>query len=205
MKEFKFQIAKSRIYLIFLFSLFILHFSVLAAWLGLDTCPQHYGVRIHSVEGVRFQAPEDGISTRLEVLTFSSTKESKGTFRMAVYDDDDGDPENKLWEGTDQPYVGGEWCGEDVTSIELTQDAYYWFAFKVSQDYTEICYVAGGPPYSHHWKGNQPYEDSFPDPWGSSSGTNTNRYTMRMHYVTSKGTKGIVEIDPGIIEGGFAR
>ena len=187
-------------FLILLF-LFLIS-SVPAAWFGLDSCPSHWGVGTGYVDACRFQAPEDGTSSHLEILTWSSTKGS--TFRMAVYDDEGGHPKNKLWEGTDITYWGGQWLGEDVTTIQLIQDDYYWFAFKTSAT-EEMCYVGSGPAYSHEWKSGQAYPDTFPNPWGGYSGRNSNRYTMRMHYTTPKGTKGIIEIDPGIIEGGFVR
>lgn len=173
-----------------------------AAWFGLDTCLSHWAVATGYADACRFQAPENGTSTRLEILTWTSAKGS--TFRLAVYDDNDGHPDNRLWEGTDITYHGGEWCGEDETSIQLTGDAYYWFAFKTSAS-EEMCYVGSGPANSHQWKSNQAYSDTFPHPWGGYSGRNSNRYTMRMHYTTPTGARGIIEIDPGIIEGGFIR
>jgi hypothetical protein len=175
---------------------------VSAAWFGLDSCPSHWGVATGYADACRFQAPEDGISTRLEILTWTSAKGS--TFRLAIYDDEDGHPKNRLWEGTDVHYQGGVWCGEDVTTIHLSQDAFYWFAFKTSAP-EEMCYVSSGPSGSHEWKINQAYSDTFPHPWGGYTGYNSNRYTIRMHYVSPKGTKGIIQIDPGIIEGGFVR
>jgi len=189
-------------FLFLLFSFFILNFPVLAAWFGLDGCPLHWNYSTGYADAQRFQAPEDGTSTRLEIRTWTSTKGS--TFRMAVYDDDNGRPKNKLWEGADITYVGGAWCGEDVTTIQLTEGSYYWFAFKTSAS-EEMCYVAGGPTNSHEWKSGQTYADTFPNPWGSYTGHNSNRYTMRMHYTTEEGTKGIIEIDAGIIEGGIIR
>jgi hypothetical protein len=173
-----------------------------AAWFGLDSCPSHWGVATGYADACRFQAPEDGTSTRLEILTWTSAKGS--TFRLAVYDDDNGHPQNRLWEGTDIAYSGGIWCGEDVTTIQLAQGAYYWFAFKTSHS-EEMCYVGSGPAYSHEWKSNQAYSDTFPNPWASYTGHNSNRYTLRMHYTTPAGARGIIEIDPGIIEGGFIR
>ena len=187
---------------ILLFSFFILNFPVPAAWFGLDSCPLHWNYSTGYADAQRFQAPEDGTSTRLEIRTWTSTKGS--TFRMAVYDDDNGRPKNKLWEGADITYVGGAWCGEDVTTIQLTEGSYYWFAFKTSAS-EEMCYVAGGPTNSHEWKSGQTYADTFPNPWGSYTGHNSSRPTMRMHYTTEEGTKGIIEIDPGIIEGGIIR
>ncbi len=176
--------------------------SIPAAWFGLDSCPSHWGVVTGYVDACRFQAPEDGVSTRLEILTWTSTKGS--TFRLAIYDDEDGHPKNRLWEGTDVNYHGGEWCGEDVDTIHLLQDSFYWFAFKTSAS-EEMCYVGSGPAGSHEWKINQAYPDTFPNPWGGYTGHNSNRYTMRMHYVGPKEKEGIIEIDPGIIEGGFIR
>jgi hypothetical protein len=173
-----------------------------AAWFGLDTCPFHWAVATGYADACRFQAPEDGTSTRLEILTWTSAKGS--TFRLAVYDDNNAHPGNKLWEGADITYDGGEWCGEEVTSIQLTQNAYYWFAFKTSAP-EEMCYVGSGPANSHEWKSNQAYSDTFPNPWGGYSGRNSNRYTMRMHYTTPTGARGIIEIDAGVIEGGFIR
>lgn len=205
MTKFKIQYAKSRIevFLIFLFSFLILDFPVEAAWFGLDSCPSHWAVVTGYADACRFQASEDGTSTRLEILTWSSTKGS--TFRLAVYDDENGHPKNKLWEGTDITYQAGQWCGEDVTSVQLSGGAYFWFAFKTSAS-EEMCYVGNGPAGSHEWKAELPYSDPFPDPWGTYTGRNSNRYTMRMHYTTEEeGTRGIIEIDPGIVEGGFIR
>jgi hypothetical protein len=189
-------------FLILLFLFLVLNFPVPAAWFGLEDCPSHWAVATGYADACRFQAPEDGTSTRLETLTWVSTKGS--TFRLAVYDDENGHPANKVWEGIDITYQGGQWCGEDVSAIELTKDAYYWFAFKTSAA-EEMCYVGSGPAWSHEWRTNQTYSDTFPNPWGVYSGRNSNRYTMRMHYTTAKGTTGIIEIDPGIIEGGFIR
>lgn len=194
--------CKIKVLLILLFSFFILNFPVPAAWFGLEDCPNHWPEPTNTASAIRFQAPEDGTSTRLEILTYSSSK--KSTFRMAVYDDENAHPNNKLWEGTDITYQAGQWCGEDVATIQLEKDEYYWFSWNVSTP-LEMCYVPNGPPNSHEWKYGQPYENPFPDPWGSYSGRNTNRCTMRMHYETEKKGKGIIEIDPGIIEGGFVR
>ena len=183
--------------------LMLLRWSLIpAAWFGLDGCPSHWAVATGYADACRFQAPEDGASARLEILAWTSTKGS--TFRLAVYNDDAGHPGNKLWEGTDITYHGGEWCGEDVTSIQLTKDNHYWFAFKTSAS-EEMCYVESGPANSHEWKSNQAYPDSFPNPWGGYSGRNSNRYTLRMHYTIAAGARGIIESDPGIIEGGFIR
>ncbi len=193
-----------KILLPFIFCFLLLYLAsalVPAAWFGLDTCPSHWAVATGYADAQRFQAPEDGTSSRLEIYCWGP---AKSTFRMAVYDDEGGRPKNRLWEGTDITYQTGQWCGEDVTTIQLTKDAYYWFAFKTSTS-EEMCYVAGGPANSHEWKTGQPYGNPFPDPWGSYSGHNSNRYTMRMHYITPERTRGIIEIDPGIIEGGFVR
>jgi hypothetical protein len=204
MKKFKIQKAKCKIkvLLILLLSFFILNFPVPAAWFGLENCPNHSEEPTNVAGAIRFQAPEDGTSTRLEMRTYSSIE--KSTFRMAVYDDENTHPDNKLWEGTDITYQAGQWCGEDVAIIQLEKDEYYWFGFKVSTA-LDMCYVPSGPPYCHEWKNGQPYGNPFPAPWGSYSGRNSNRCTMRMHYETEKKGKGIIEIDPGIIEGGFVR
>ena len=190
-------------FIVLLFAFLILNFPVLAAWFGLENCSSHWAVATGYADACRFQAPEEGTSSRLEIRTWASGG-SKAAFRMAVYDDDNGRPDNKLWEGTDLAYQAGEWCGESVNTIQLTQDAYYWFAFKTSEA-EEMCYVGGGPAYSHEWKTGQAYADTFPNPWGGYTGRNSNRYTMRMHYLTGEETKGIIEIDPGIMEGGFVR
>ena len=182
--------------------LFLRWSSLPAAWFGLNTCPSHWAVATGYADACRFQAPEDGISTRLEILTWTSAKGS--TFRLAVYDDDAGRPGNRLWEGTDITYHGGQWCGEDLAGIQFTRDACYWFAFKTSAS-EEMCYVGSGPANSHEWKSNQAYSDTFPNPWGGYSGRNSNRYTLRMHYTTPAGARGIIETDPGITEGGFIR
>ncbi len=176
---------------------------VWAEWFGLESCPSHWAVATGYADACRFQATEDGTSTRLEIRTWSSSG-SKATFRMAVYDDEDGHPANRLWESTDVAYQAGEWCGEDVDIIHLTQGAYFWLAFKASE-FEEICYVGNGPAGSHEWKAGQAYGDAFPNPWGSYSGRNSNRYTMRMHYIGLEGTRGIIETDAGAIEGGFVR
>jgi hypothetical protein len=175
---------------------------VFAAWFGLNGCPSHWAVATGYIDACRFQAPEDGTSSHLEILTWTSVKGS--TFRLAVYDDEDGHPKNMLWEGTDVNYQGGQWCGEDVTSIQLSGGSYYWFAFKTSTA-EEMCYVGNGPAGSHEWKAGQSYEDPFPAVWGTYTGRNSNRYTLRMHYTTEKGTEGIIQPDPGVIEGGFVR
>jgi hypothetical protein len=191
------------VFLILTLSFFIMTLSLPAAWFGLDSCPSHWAVVTGYADACRFQAAEDGTSARLEILTWSSTKGS--TFRLAVYDDQDGYPNNKLWEGTDVNYQAGQWCGEDVTGIQLAEGDYYWFAFKTSAS-EEMCYVANGPAGSHEWKAGISYSDPFPDPWGTYAGRNSNRYTLRMHYTAEEeGTRGIIEVDPGIIEGGFAR
>jgi hypothetical protein len=190
-------------FLILFFWLFIFNFRSPAAWFGLGTCPSHWAVVTGYADACRFQAPENGISARLEILTWTSAKGS--TFRLAIYDDLNAHPKNKLWEGIDITYQAGQWCGEDVTTVQLSQDAYYWFAFKTSAS-EEMCYVGSGPTWSHEWRSNQTYSDTFPNPWGNYTGRNSNRYTMRMHYTTEEeGTKGIIEIDPGITEGGFVR
>lgn len=176
---------------------------VSAKWFGLENCLSHWAVATGYADACRFQATEDGTSTRLEMRTWSSGG-SKATFRMAIYDDENGHPANKLWEGTDVVHQAGEWCGEDVDIIQLTQDVYFWFAFKTS-DFEEMCYVGNGPAWSHEWKAGQAYADTFPNPWASYTGRNSNRYTMRMHYIGPEGTRGIIEIDAGVIEGGFIR
>ncbi len=187
-----------------LLSLLFASALVWGKWFGLESCPYHWAVATGYADACRFQVPEDGTSTSLEIRTWSANGGSEGTFRMAVYDDENSHPENRLWEGTDIPYQGGQWCGEDVGTIQLTEDGYYWFAFKTSEA-EEMCYVAGGPAWSHEWKTGQVYADTFPNPWESYSGSNSNRYTMRMHYVTAEGTEGIIEVDAGVIEGGFTR
>ena len=189
--------------LVLFFLIVILNFPVFAAWFGLEDCFSHWAVATGYADVCRFQAPEQGASSFIEIRAWESGG-SKATFRMAVYDDEVGRPDNRLWEGTDIAYQAGEWCGESVNTIELTEDAYYWFAFKTSEA-EEMCYVSGGPTNSHEWKAGQVYADTFPNPWGGYSGRNSNRYTMRMHYVTGEGTKGIIEIDAGIMEGGFVR
>lgn len=175
-----------------------------AGWFGLEDCPSHWAVASGYADACRFQAPANAVATRLETRTYNPGG-SKATFRMAVYDDQNGHPQNRLWEGTDVSYQGGEWCGQDVEGVQLIQDAYYWFAFKTAEP-EEMCFVPNGPSSSHEWKTGQAYADTFPNPWGSYSGHNANRYTMRMHYAEAEGgTEGIIEIDGGIIEGGFAR
>jgi hypothetical protein len=170
-------------------------------WFGQESCPSHWAVSTGYAEAQRFQALEDGTSSRLEILTYGET--GGGMLRMAVYDDSINHPHHRLWEGTDVSYVPGNWCGENVTIVQLTQNTYYWFAFKTSTT-EEICYATGASD-SHEWKIGQSFANPFPNPWGSYYGHNSNRYSMRMHYTTSKGTKGIIEIDPGIIEGGIIR
>jgi hypothetical protein len=176
---------------------------VFAGWFGLEDCPSHWAVATGYADACRFQAPEEGTSTRLEIRTWSY-ESPKTTFRMAVYNDQSGRPGSKLWEGTDLAYTAGEWCGEDVETIQLTKDAYFWFAFKTAAE-EEMCYVGSGPVLSHEWKTGQAYADTFPNPWGSYSGSNANRYTMRMYYEIPTGGRGIIEIDAGAIEGGFVR
>ena len=202
MRKFKIQNAKWKILLILLFSFVILDFPVFAAWFGLEDCPNHAGEQTNYASTIRFQAPEDGTSTHLEMRTYGTV--GAGSFRMAVYDDENGHPKNKLWEGTDITYNPGQWCGEDVTTIQLEKDKYYWFGFKTSTN-LQMCYVPNGPFGCHEWKSGQPFGNPFPDPWGNYSGRNANRCTMRMHYETEKKGKGVIEIDPGIIEGGFVR
>lgn len=183
-----------------LFFLFIFS-PILAAWFGQDSCPSHWGVSTGYADVQRFQALENGTSTRLEILTFGES--GGGKLRMAVYDDSTGHPNHKLWEGTDINYYPQQWCGENVTSIPLVQNSYFWLAFKTSTT-EEVCY-ATGPNESHEWKSGQPFANSFPNPWGSYTGHNANRYSMRMLYTTPNGTKGIIEINPGIIEGGIVK
>jgi len=199
MRKVKYRIV---LFPIVVFSFFILNFPALAGWFGLDGCPSHWAVATGYVDACRFQAPEDGVSTRLEILTWTSSQGS--TFRLAIYDDENARPKNKLWEGTDITYRGGTWCGEDVSTIQLTAGNYLWFAFKTSAS-EEMCYVPDGPLNSHEWKSGQAYSDTFPNPWGNYSGRNSSRYTMRLHYITPEGTRGIIEVDPGIIEGGLVR
>lgn len=175
----------------------------LAGWFGLEECPSHWAVATGYADACRFQAPEEGTSTRLEIRTWGDGS-TKVTFRMAIYADANNHPSGKLWEGADLAYTAGEWCGEDVEAIKLTKDAYFWFAFKTAAA-EEMCYVGSGPLLSHEWKTGQVYADTLPNPWGSYSGSNSNRYTMRMHYETPEGGKGIIEIDTGEIEGGFIR
>ncbi|MGB8656919.1 MAG: hypothetical protein WCE90_03930 [Candidatus Zixiibacteriota bacterium] len=182
--------------LIFLFS------SALGAWFGQETCSSHYAVGTGYADAQRFQAPEDGNSSYLEILTSGET--GAGAFRMAVYDDSSGHPNHKLWEGTSLSYAAGQWCGEDVTTISISKDSYYWFAFKTNAS-EDMCYSGASPANSHEWKSGQTYSNSFPNPWGGYTGHNANRYTMRMYYSTPGGSKGIIEIDPGIIEGGIER
>jgi len=193
---------KSRGGVVFLLPFFLFLFSyAFGAWFGQESCSSHWGVNTGYADAQRFQAPEDGISTRLEILTYGET--GSGTLRMAVYDDSIGRPNHKTWEGTNVGYMPGTWCGENVTTIQLFQNTYYWFAFKTSTT-EEVCFTAG-PTDSHEWKSGQPYANPFPTTWGGYSGHNSNRYTMRMHYITAKGAKGIIEIDPGIIEGGIIK
>lgn len=194
-------------WVIFLLPSFIFLISTaFGAWFGQDTCPSHWAVSTGYADAQRFQAPENGTSSRLEIRTYSQNEDNYD-FRLAVYDDSVyssyGHPNHKLWEGTDLDYTPNTWCGEDVTTIQLTKDAYFWFAFKTSAS-EEMCYE-GGPTYSHEWRSGQTYSNPFPNPWGSYLGRNSNRYSMRLHYTTSNGTKGIIEIDPAIIEGGMAR
>jgi hypothetical protein len=127
---------------------------------------------------MRFQAPENGTSARVEIRSWGI---GGSTVRLAVYDDSSGHPKHKLWEGADIIYDSPVWLGEDVTTIQITQNAYYWFAFKVSAT-VGMCYVPGGPSGSHEWKSGQTYSNPFPDPWGNYTGSNSNRWTMRMHY-----------------------
>ncbi len=176
---------------------------VAGGWFGLEECPSHWAVVSGYADACRFQATEDGTSTRLEIRAWDSGG-SKATLRMAVYDDQNDRPDSRLWEGTDVAYQAGEWCGEDLDGIPLTEDAYFWFAFKTSES-EEMCYVGSGPDWCHEWKAGQVYADTFPNPWSGYTGRNSNRYTMRMHYVSSKGTRGIIEINGGVIEGGFIR
>jgi hypothetical protein len=177
---------------------------VSAGWFGLEDCPSHWAVASGYADACRFQAPANAVATRLEIRTYGPGG-SKATFRMAVYDDQNDRPQSRLWEGTDVSYQAGEWCGEEVEGIQLIQDAYYWFAFKTGEP-EEMCFVPDGPSSSHEWKAGQAYADTFPNPWGNYSGHNANRYTMRMHYAEAEGgTEGIIEIDAGIIEGGFVR
>ncbi len=193
------KIVKGSGWGIFLLPFFVFLLSpVLASWFGQDNCPSHWAVNTGYADAQRFQVPEDGTSSRLEILTYGEV--GGGTLRMAVYDDSTGHPNHKLWEGSDISYVPGNWCGEDVTTIQLTQNTFYWFAFKTSTT-EETCFAAG-PADSHEWKSGQPFASSFPNPWGYYTGHNNNRYSMRMHYTTMRGTRGIIEIDPGIIEGG---
>ena len=194
--------GKNRSGVMFLFPFFLFLSSIaFGAWFGQESCSSHWGVFTDYADAQRFQAPEDGISTRLEILTYGET--GSGTLRLAVYNDSLGRPHNKMWEGTNIAYVPGTWCGENVTAIQFFQNTYYWLAFKVSNT-EEICYTSG-PTNSHEWKAEQPYANPFPDTWGDYMGHNSNRYTLRLHYTTSQGAKGIIEIDPGIIEGGIIR
>ncbi len=184
-----------------LFSSIFLFSPVLAFWFGQDSCPSQWSVNTGYADAQRFQAPEAGTSSRLEILTYGEL--SGGTVRMAVYDDSIGHPNHKLWEGSDIVYISSTWCGEDVNTIQINKNSYYWFAFKISTT-REVCF-ATGPTDSHEWKAGQLYANPFPDPWGSYTGHNYNRYSLRMHYTTSQGNKGIIEIDPGIIEGGIIK
>jgi hypothetical protein len=194
------RINRGRVLFLLPFFLFLIPFAF-GAWFGQESCSSHWGVNTGYADAQRFQAPEDGTSTRLEILTYGESGSS--TLRIVVYNDSLGHPNHKTWEGTDIDYVPGTWCGENVATIQIFQNIYYWFAFKVSTT-EEICYTSG-PTYSHEWRSGQPYTNPFPDPWGSYAGRNSNRYTMRLHYLTAQGTKGIIEIDPGIIEGGMIR
>lgn len=172
------------------------------AWFGLDTCPLHAGQTTNYANAIRFQAPEDGISTYIEALTYGEV--GAGSFRMAFYTDSDGRPDVKIWEGTNVAYYAGQWCGEAVATIVLEAGTYYWFGSKFSTT-LEFCYVSGGPAGSHEWKSVQPFDDPFPNPWGTRSGFNSNRLTMRLHYMAEGKCKGVIEPDAGIIEGGFVR
>lgn len=173
-----------------------------ASYFGYEACANHDNENTNYATAVRIQCPENGTSSRLEIKSAGAGE--MGTFRMAVYDDSvyssSGQPNHKLWEGTDISYTGSQWLGENVNTIQLTQNAYYWFAVKVSLS-EDLCYDACATN-AHEWKNSQPYANAFPNPWGSYSGRNSWCRTMRMHYTTPTGGTGIIEIDPGIIEGG---
>jgi hypothetical protein len=195
------EIYRMKYRMFFLLFLPFVFSPVFASWFGQDSCPSHWGVSTGYADAQRFQAGESGSSTRMEILTFGES--GGGKLRMAVYDDSIGHPIHKLWEGTDISYYPQQWCGENVSGIQLVQNSYLWLAFKTNTT-EDICYAAG-PSESHEWKSGQPFANSFPNPWGSYTGHNSNRYSMRMHYTTPNGTKGIIEIDPGIIEGGIIK
>lgn len=171
------------------------------AWFGIDNFTNSWGVATGYADAQRFQAPENGTSNRIEIFTWGEV--GSGLLRMAVYDDSVSHPNHKLWEGTNINYIPTDWRGEDVSTIQITANTYYWFAFKTST--TEVMCYKTGSLYEHEWKGSQPFANTFPDPWGSYTGHNYNRYTMRMFYTTGEGEtgiiKGIIEDDRGIIEG----
>jgi hypothetical protein len=152
------------------------------AWFGQEDCSSHGNVNTGYADAMRFQAPENGTSARLEIR--SGPGGGGSTIRLAVYSDSAGHPKNRLWEGTNITYYSDQWLGEDVTTIQITQNAYYWFAFKVSAT-VDICYQTGGPSGSHEWKSGQSYANPFPDPWSYYSGYNSTRWTMRMQYTST--------------------
>jgi len=131
------------------------------------------------INAMRFLCPVDSTSEHIEML-FTTGGAPVGSYRLAIYSDVYPTPGTKLWEGTTQTSAEG-WQGEDTTAIPLTANTYYWLAFNLSTT-QKLNYLSGQPASSHAWKTGQTFANAFPTSWGSSSGANTNQYTLRLCY-----------------------
>lgn len=152
--------------------------------ISVDGCNTGY------MDAQRFQVISSGTSVNVQIYT-GSTAGANPKVRLAVYDDTTwglgtqcgyGCPQNKLWEGDSLTWLPNTWLISTVTSINLIAGKYYWLVFKVNVNATRILYGATAPLQNHWWKSGQAWTSPFLNPFGLSSGRNSNQHNLQLCY-----------------------
>ena len=129
-------------------------------------------------------------TNRSEITEGSGTAESVSIYtassdwhvRVAIYDDNAGNPNNLLWESPSTLGASGDWVTISTSSVTITQGEYYWLGLQhdvnggmVKGDYVE-------PGYSKYRE--QSY-GAFPDPFGTPDGDQPYKYSIYCTYTTT--------------------
>ncbi|MCD6242286.1 hypothetical protein J7K06_01140 [Candidatus Bathyarchaeota archaeon] len=149
-------------------------------------------------------------TNRQQITEGSGTAESVSIYttssdwhvRVAIYDDNAGNPNNLLWESPSTLGASGDWLTISTSSVNITQGEYYWLGLQhdvnggmVKGDYVE-------PGYSKYRE--QSY-GAFPDPFGTPDGGQPYRFSIYCTYTAEAGATQVTITDSAVGSEQFSR
>jgi len=127
-----------------------------------DIGGSNYTAGCDRLYGTRFQAPEDGTVTKLSFYMGDPEQNVK----LLMYDDNVGEPNNKLVDSGELTGGVDEWRHSGALSQAITKDAYYWLTFIGNTADLRYYYSAGSGRC--RWVSDNYDSPSDPFPSGNS-------------------------------------